>query len=64
MPFVNFKIACSKGTYIRSIANDYGEQLGVGGYLYDLRRTRIGHYGIEDAWSVKEFEEWMKATQS
>ena len=64
LPFVNFKIACSKGTYIRSIANDYGEQLGVGGYLYDLRRTRIGHYGIEDAWSVKEFEEWMKATQS
>ncbi len=43
-----FRISSSKGTYIRSIANDFGERLGVGGYLKELRRTRIGEYVIED----------------
>ncbi len=41
-----FRISSSKGTYIRSIANDFGERLGVGGYLKELRRTRIGEFRI------------------
>lgn len=43
-----FNIICSKGTYIRSIANDFGEKLGVGGYLKELRRTRIGEYNLNN----------------
>lgn len=42
-----FRISCSKGTYIRVIANDFGEMLGVGGYLKELRRTRIGNYILD-----------------
>ena len=44
---IYFDIICSKGTYIRSIANDFGEKLGVGGYLKELRRTRIGDYNLD-----------------
>ncbi len=55
LPFVSFKISCSKGTYIRSIAHDFGQKLGVGAYLYELRRTRIGPYHIEDAWTIDDF---------
>lgn len=43
-----FRISCSKGTYIRSIANDFGEKLGAGGYLKELKRTRIGKFLLED----------------
>ena len=43
---LKFRISSSKGTYIRSIANDFGERLGVGGYLKELRRTRIGKYDL------------------
>ena len=42
-----FRISSSKGTYIRSIANDFGERLGVGGYLKELRRTRVGKFELE-----------------
>lgn len=45
---LEFRIVCSKGTYIRSIANDIGEALGVGGYLKELRRTRIGEFKLND----------------
>ena len=44
---VLFRTICSKGTYIRALANDFGRELGVGGYLYKLRRTRIGIYNLE-----------------
>lgn len=44
---IYFNIICSKGTYIRSIANDFGEKLGVGGYLKELRRIRIGEYDLK-----------------
>jgi tRNA pseudouridine55 synthase len=54
LPEVSFRIVCSKGTYIRSIARDFGEALGVGAYLTGLRRTRIGSFKIEDALSVEE----------
>ncbi|CAM3149355.1 tRNA pseudouridine(55) synthase TruB [Chryseobacterium flavum] len=48
-PFVSFMVGCSKGTYIRSLAHDIGQELGVGAYLTQLRRTRIGDYKVEDA---------------
>lgn len=49
LPFVHFTVGCSKGTYIRSLAHDIGQELGVGAYLTNLRRTKIGEYSIEDA---------------
>lgn len=48
-PLVSFTVGCSKGTYIRSLAHDIGQELGVGAYLTQLRRTKIGDYKIEDA---------------
>lgn len=49
LPYVSFYVACSKGTYIRSLAHDIGQELGVGAYLTQLRRTKIGEYAIENA---------------
>ncbi|MBC7556280.1 MAG: tRNA pseudouridine(55) synthase TruB [Chryseobacterium sp.] len=49
LPFVNFIVGCSKGTYIRSLAHDIGQALEVGAYLTNLRRTKIGDYLIENA---------------
>ncbi len=54
LPAATFRIVCSKGTYIRSIARDFGEALEVGAYLTDLCRTRIGDYKLEDALSIEE----------
>ncbi len=54
LPEVSFRIVCSKGTYIRSLARDFGNALGVGAYLSVLCRTRIGSYKNEDAISVDE----------
>ena len=48
LPFVVFTVGCSKGTYIRSLAHDIGQELGVGAYLTSLRRTKIGDYKIEN----------------
>ncbi len=48
-PLVSFTVCCSKGTYIRSLAHDIGQELGVGAYLTQLRRTKIGEYSIENA---------------
>ena len=57
---VNFKISCAKGTYIRSIANDFGRALNSGAYLSKLCRTKIGKYNLKDAFSINEVEEKMK----
>jgi tRNA pseudouridine55 synthase len=54
LPEVSFRIVCSKGTYIRSIARDFGENLGVGAHLSQLCRTRIGPYLLKDAESIQE----------
>jgi len=51
LPFVSFIVGCSKGTYIRSLAHDIGQELKVGAYLTQLRRTKIGNYSIESATS-------------
>ncbi|MFT4024658.1 MAG: tRNA pseudouridine(55) synthase TruB [Flavihumibacter sp.] len=49
LPEIDFRVVCSTGTYIRSLANDVGAALGVGGYLSALRRTRIGAFSVNDA---------------
>jgi tRNA pseudouridine55 synthase len=55
LPFVDFRIACTKGTYIRSIARDFGLTLNSGAYLDTLCRTKIGNFCIEDAKTPEEF---------
>jgi len=54
LPELHFRIVCSKGTYIRSLARDIGEALGVGAYLSQLCRTRIGSYQLENALSIDD----------
>ena len=55
LPQVNFRIQCSKGTYIRSIANDFGKKLQSGGYLSSLRRTKSGTFDLSKAVSPESF---------
>ncbi len=49
LPFVEFEVYCGKGTYIRSLANDFGKALDSGAYLTELRRTKIGDFSVENA---------------
>lgn len=56
IPETSFRVLCSKGTYIRSLANDFGKALNSGAYLKSLRRTRIGQYHINDALSIANLE--------
>ncbi len=60
MPSVAFEVKCSKGTYIRSLANDLGRKLSSGAYLSRLRRTAIGNYTVKDAWEIDELVEAIK----
>jgi tRNA pseudouridine55 synthase len=66
MPEVSFRIVCSKGTYIRSIAHDFGKALGSGAYLTSLCRTRIGEFRLENAMQLADFSALVSAqsTQS
>ena len=52
-PYIEFKIKCSKGTYIRSIANSFGKKLNSGSYLYELTRTKIGRFSVLNAIDIK-----------
>jgi tRNA pseudouridine55 synthase len=63
MPEVSFEITCSKGTYIRSIAHDFGAKLNSGGTLIELRRTRSGEQSIDESYSVEEWIEIIRATE-
>ncbi|HVK97243.1 MAG TPA: hypothetical protein VM368_05465, partial [Flavisolibacter sp.] len=63
LPVVSFKVVCTTGTYIRSLANDFGAALGCGGYLTSLCRTRIGSFLLEDAYTIEQLEEEIKADQ-
>ncbi|WP_114782280.1 tRNA pseudouridine(55) synthase TruB [Botryobacter ruber] len=54
---VHFKVICSKGTYIRSLAHDLGQKLGVGAHLSALVRTRIGDYKLEDALTIEDIQQ-------
>jgi len=59
LPLVDFVIECSKGTYIRSIANDFGKELKSGAYLQNLVRNSIGNYNLKDALSINDFEKMI-----
>jgi len=60
MPVVSFRVVCSTGTYIRSLANDFGKVLGCGAYLSSLCRTRIGEHRLDQAISIEEFISQVK----
>ena len=60
LPDVHFRVLCSTGTYIRSLANDLGETLGVGGYLKLLRRTKIGNFKVENALTPEQWKNVWK----
>jgi tRNA pseudouridine55 synthase len=55
LPEIDFEITCSKGTYIRAIANDFGDKLNCGGVLKSLRRTKIGDLNVKDAFEINDF---------
>ncbi|MDQ3843947.1 MAG: tRNA pseudouridine(55) synthase TruB [Bacteroidota bacterium] len=60
LPVVQFRVVCSTGTYIRSLANDFGAYLGCGGYLSNLCRTRIGSFLLQDAITIEQLEQQVK----
>jgi tRNA pseudouridine55 synthase len=64
LPKVAFRVVCSKGTYIRSLAHDFGKELQTGAHLSALRRTRIGNYGVDDAHTIDSFvNEYLSAEE-
>lgn len=62
-PEFDARVRCSKGTYIRSLAHDLGQNLGVGGYMTGLVRTRIGPHKLEDAWEIADFVAEVKESR-
>ena len=64
LPVVHFRVVCSTGTYIRSLANDFGASLNVGGYMSSLCRTRIGVFELADALQLDDFEKAIKDVTS
>ena len=60
LPEVHFRVVCSTGTYIRSLAKDFGELLGCGAYLQELRRTKIGNFAVEDALTPQQWKDLWK----
>jgi tRNA pseudouridine55 synthase len=63
LPKVEFRVKCSKGTYIRSLAHDFGKSLNSGAYLSGLKRTQIGDFKLEEAITVEDFEESLSLSQ-
>lgn len=64
LPEVDFRVVCSKGTYIRSLAHDFGKALGSGAYLSELRRTKIGDFNVNNATSPNVFKENLEVNAS
>lgn len=64
MPFVSFKVKCSKGTYIRTLADDFGKALNNGAYLTDLERTMIGDFSINESMTIEQFTEKLRIESS
>jgi len=60
LPDISFRITSSSGTYIRVIAHEFGQMLGCGAYLKDLRRTFINNYNVDEALEIKDFVEYAK----
>ena len=63
-PNVNFRVICSKGTYIRSLAHDFGQKLNSGAHLSALRRTKIGDFNVENGLSLDDFEKQLPVSNS
>jgi len=63
LPNIDFRVVCSKGTYIRSLANDFGEALNSGGHLAALRRTKIGNFSVEKAVTPMDYVEKINLTE-
>ncbi len=63
LPEVDFKVTCSKGTYIRSLAHDYGKAMRSGAHLSALRRTKIGDYHVDDAWDLEALIEHLSSLE-
>jgi tRNA pseudouridine55 synthase len=61
MPEVDFRVVVSKGTYIRSLAFDFGKALGSGATLSGLRRTRVGEYKVEDSFTIPQWLDWWES---
>ena len=57
MPFIEFKVSCGKGTYIRSLAHDFGNKLKCGAYLTSLTREQIGNFKLDSAYTINHFQE-------
>ncbi|HTN39394.1 MAG TPA: tRNA pseudouridine(55) synthase TruB [Arachidicoccus sp.] len=64
LPVVDFRVVCTTGTYIRTLANDFGAHLGVGAHLSKLCRTRIGDYNLKDALEIEGFTEKIQVLKS
>ncbi|WP_445453660.1 tRNA pseudouridine(55) synthase TruB [Flavobacterium sp. 25HG05S-40] len=64
LPEIDFRVVCSKGTYIRSLAFDFGNALNSGAYLSVLRRTKIGNYAVDNAISPIQFEQQLHQSES
>lgn len=60
LPEVHFRVLCSTGTYIRSLAHDFGQILGTGAYLQELKRTKIGNYNVADALTPQQWKEYWR----
>jgi tRNA pseudouridine55 synthase len=60
-PDIHFEITCSKGTYVRVVAGDLGDKLGCGAYLKSLRRTAIGEFSVNDAFTIDELKEYVNS---
>ncbi|MFZ1254895.1 MAG: tRNA pseudouridine(55) synthase TruB [Saprospiraceae bacterium] len=58
-PEIHFEVTCSKGTYIRSLASEFGKRLNSGAYLSFLRREAIGEYSVQDAWNLQELKKFL-----
>jgi tRNA pseudouridine55 synthase len=61
LPFIKIRVVCSKGTYIRSLARDLGIELKCGAYLTELRRTKIGDFNVDNAFSIQFFLENLES---
>jgi tRNA pseudouridine55 synthase len=64
LPEIDFRIVCSKGTYIRAIARDFGQDVRSGGYITSLCRTRIGPFHLRDAWELNALKAALLAEKS
>jgi tRNA pseudouridine55 synthase len=62
-PEISIRMTCSKGTYIRAFARDFGVALRSGAYLSTLQRSSIGSYRLKDSWNVEKFQQFLQQTQ-